>query len=300
MAILRRLKMGEPLVSGLMAWDIVAHLLAERGEVPALLVSDQAEASLVTPAAERALGLAAHQLLGAGWLEVLVSSEQLASARWQLQLAQAGAARNITIGVTTGMGPALARFEARLVGRSGWTLLVLEDLALRPAVSISGDYDYEVSCHADRAPQLRKTYRLGVAAQATSGDCFRVLHGASAPCSSCPLDERAPLQAVRRDELTFELLSANAAAEGLMRISVRAITQSQFTALRDARLRELAARARLSEREREVLTLLVSGAPLDEIASQIGIGLRTVKFHQSNVLNKLGADSRADLARLIF
>jgi DNA-binding CsgD family transcriptional regulator len=264
------------------------------------LVSDQAEASLVTPAAERALGLAAHQLLGAGWLEVLVSSEQLASARWQLQLAQAGAARNITIGVTTGMGPALARFEARLVGRSGWTLLVLEDLALRPAVSISGDYDYEVSCHADRAPQLRKTYRLGVAAQATSGDCFRVLHGASAPCSSCPLDERAPLQAVRRDELTFELLSANAAAEGLMRISVRAITQSQFTALRDARLRELAARARLSEREREVLTLLVSGAPLDEIASQIGIGLRTVKFHQSNVLNKLGADSRADLARLIF
>jgi DNA-binding CsgD family transcriptional regulator len=85
-----------------------------------------------------------------------------------------------------------------------------------------------------------------------------------------------------------------------MRISVRAITQSQFTALRDARLRELAGRARLSEREREVLTLLVSGAPLDEIATQIGIGLRTVKFHQSNVLNKLGADSRADLARLIF
>lgn len=292
--------MGETRLSGLMAWDIVAHLLAERGEVPAFLVSDQAEASLVTPAAERALGLAAHQLLGAGWLEVLVGSEQLASARWQLHLAQSGAARNITIGVNSAMGPALARFEARLIGRTGWTLLVLEELSSRAATSASGDYDYEVSCHAGQAPQLHKTYRLGVAAQPSNGDCFRVLHGASAPCAACPLNEHAAPQAVRRDDLTFELLSVSAAAQGLMRISVRAITHGQFTALRDARLRELALRARLSEREREVLTLLVSGAPLDEIATQIGIGLRTVKFHQSNVLNKLGADSRADLARLIF
>jgi len=37
-----------------------------------------------------------------------------------------------------------------------------------------------------------------------------------------------------------------------------------------------------------------------DIAQQLGIAPRTVKFHQANVLQKLGADSRVDLLRVLF
>lgn len=64
--------------------------------------------------------------------------------------------------------------------------------------------------------------------------------------------------------------------------------------------RELVLRdAGLSEREREVLDLLLLGRSHDEIAAVLGISPRTSKFHQANILEKLGADSRVDLVRLL-
>jgi DNA-binding CsgD family transcriptional regulator len=44
----------------------------------------------------------------------------------------------------------------------------------------------------------------------------------------------------------------------------------------------------------------MDGCGVDEIAGALEISPRTVKFHQANVLQKLGADSRADLMRLVF
>lgn len=66
------------------------------------------------------------------------------------------------------------------------------------------------------------------------------------------------------------------------------------------RLEELATKAELSARERQVLDLLVLGRNTGEIALVLGIAERTVKFHQRNVLTKLGADSRHDLIRLLL
>lgn len=57
--------------------------------------------------------------------------------------------------------------------------------------------------------------------------------------------------------------------------------------------------AALSEREREVLRLVASGARNHDVAVELGIGDATVKFHVSNVLRKLGARSRAELAALV-
>jgi len=56
----------------------------------------------------------------------------------------------------------------------------------------------------------------------------------------------------------------------------------------------------LSPREREVFELLLYGFTADEIAAKLGVSARTVKFHQTNVLHKLDADSRLDLFRLFF
>lgn len=51
----------------------------------------------------------------------------------------------------------------------------------------------------------------------------------------------------------------------------------------------------LSRREREVLVSVLSGLTNKEIASTLNISERTVKFHVSHLLQKLGAHRRADL-----
>jgi DNA-binding NarL/FixJ family response regulator len=68
----------------------------------------------------------------------------------------------------------------------------------------------------------------------------------------------------------------------------------------EERRAELVAQARLTEREREVLDLLLLGRTHEDIASLLGISERTSKFHQANLLVKLGAESRLDLMRLFL
>ena len=51
--------------------------------------------------------------------------------------------------------------------------------------------------------------------------------------------------------------------------------------------------AALSHREREVLRLVAGGRSNKQIARELGIMERTVKFHVTSILNKLGAENRA-------
>lgn len=55
-------------------------------------------------------------------------------------------------------------------------------------------------------------------------------------------------------------------------------------------------RVSLSQREREVLGLISQGASNADIATQLGIGIKTVKTHVSNLLLKLGVDDRTQAA----
>jgi DNA-binding NarL/FixJ family response regulator len=54
----------------------------------------------------------------------------------------------------------------------------------------------------------------------------------------------------------------------------------------------------LSDREHEVLRLVAAGHPTKQIAEALGITERTVKFHVTSILNKLGADNRAQAVAL--
>jgi NarL family two-component system response regulator LiaR len=54
----------------------------------------------------------------------------------------------------------------------------------------------------------------------------------------------------------------------------------------------------LTEREREVLALMVEGLNNPDIAERLIVSRSTVKFHVSNVLSKLGAASRTEAVSL--
>lgn len=54
----------------------------------------------------------------------------------------------------------------------------------------------------------------------------------------------------------------------------------------------------LTDRERDVLTLLVRGQNNQQIAASLTIGLSTVKYHISNIISKLGATNRTEAATI--
>jgi NarL family two-component system response regulator LiaR len=52
--------------------------------------------------------------------------------------------------------------------------------------------------------------------------------------------------------------------------------------------------AGLTERELEVMNLMVKGLPNNQIAEQLNISVFTVKNHVSSILSKLGVSSRTE------
>jgi NarL family two-component system response regulator LiaR len=54
----------------------------------------------------------------------------------------------------------------------------------------------------------------------------------------------------------------------------------------------------LTERERDVLKCMVEGLNNNEIAGQLVVSLGTVKFHISNIFQKLGVDSRVEAVKM--
>jgi len=56
--------------------------------------------------------------------------------------------------------------------------------------------------------------------------------------------------------------------------------------------------ALLSEREQEVLRLVLAGKPSRQVADELHISARTVEFHRARIMQKLGVRSAAELFRL--
>jgi two-component system, LuxR family, response regulator DctR len=58
-------------------------------------------------------------------------------------------------------------------------------------------------------------------------------------------------------------------------------------------------RAQLSERERAVMALMISGKLNKQIAGELGIAIRTVEVHRARVLEKMGVRNAVELAALL-
>jgi FixJ family two-component response regulator len=58
--------------------------------------------------------------------------------------------------------------------------------------------------------------------------------------------------------------------------------------------------ASLTPRERDVMRLLVAGGTSKEVASDLGISVRTVEGHRRRILSKLDVTSAAQLVRVVL
>jgi two-component system, NarL family, response regulator LiaR len=94
------------------------------------------------------------------------------------------------------------------------------------------------------------------------------------------------LKTASSDELIAAIRSAH---EGQSTLSPEA-TQ----ALVQAAQQQISASAELSPREREILGLLAQGLTNTEISERLFISVPTVKFHVTNILDKLNASSRTE------
>lgn len=110
----------------------------------------------------------------------------------------------------------------------------------------------------------------------------------------------ASAAALPASERAFRLVTARVVDDRTARVVVRCFEARVLSDLVDAKVARVADACGLSDRERQVLQLLLRGRGLADIATMLEIAPRTVKFHQANVLQKLGADSRFDLLRVVL
>ena len=155
---------------------------------------------------------------------------------------------------------------------------------------------YEVTTRDDVVVASTEKSALG-------GKCHEVFFGRSVRCERCPI--------ARDDVERTSVLGANADGSYLValgrrkstdraEVTITSITPDLVRELLEAHISDAATKANLSRREREVLELLMAGRTIGEIATALSITSRTAKYHQSNVLTKLGAESRLDLLRLLL
>jgi FixJ family two-component response regulator len=79
----------------------------------------------------------------------------------------------------------------------------------------------------------------------------------------------------------------------------QALERSRLTLAQDADMQELRNRyASLTPREREVMSLVVSGLLNKQVGGELGISEITVKAHRGQVMQKMKANSVADLVRM--
>jgi PAS domain S-box-containing protein len=294
-------------------WQSLAWLLADKVHAPILVLDRDGVVRLVTSAAADALGWPRAELDGRSCAQTLALPDQVPAMDRLLLEALRGLLGRCEAEVRSADGRRLrVAAEINAVGEGAGRCLVFTIRSVRQvsasaAMRAQGELSYEVSLrsadlgHLTRRPE-GEHHEFGQVGQL----CYQAIYGFSAPCVDCPVrrpeGDPWPRVTVRRaaDSNAYHLIRAHQVNADVALVTVDMLPEASVSALNEAKVRHLADQAGLTDRERSVLTCLLLGRTPEEIAQMLGIKARTVKFHQQNVLSKLGADSRVDLIRLIF
>jgi FixJ family two-component response regulator len=110
-------------------------------------------------------------------------------------------------------------------------------------------------------------------------------------------DVAMTVRAMKRGALEF--LTKPFDAELLLIVIQQAIRRSEIALGRENQLHALrTVYGSLTQREREVMTLVVSGLPNKVVGGELGISEITVKAHRGSVMRKMKADSFANLVNM--
>ncbi len=89
--------------------------------------------------------------------------------------------------------------------------------------------------------------------------------------------------------------------QDMLRLIETCMRQDRAAAAKRAENASVAQRLEsLTQREREVLGLIVAGKLNKQIADELGISIKTVEVHRSRVMEKMGANSVAELVQLVL
>lgn len=296
-------------------WPAVAVLLAERTSAPIVLLDRAGRIRLFNSAMEQLLGITRFQAEGRPLDELCWPRDSVAGpGRWIAEAFRGKVHGFEALMVATSGKRFLVQFELMLVGRGGSQGVVAGAKRVAPVASDSdsdSDIDYEVALDGTTFGQLLKLAGAGGSPVQSGMRCYAAAYGREQPCPDCPLirsdAEGWPRFSVRylsssgsRAPGAFRLSTAEKLSESVARVRTRQVTEAELSAIHDAKLKQIADRANLSQRERDVLNYLLMGRSIEDIAALLEITHRTVKYHQANLLQKTGADSRADLVRLLL
>jgi DNA-binding CsgD family transcriptional regulator len=167
--------------------------------------------------------------------------------------------------------------------------------------------EYRISLAPGREGRLESLAldHVKLAVGAGAGRCYELLEGRVRPCDGCPAfaaraaDRQGPAVIQHDGDGLYRLINVKRGRRAAS-VYMQTLDSAGLSTLLLGKLNRLAAASRLTEQEKRVLHLLVLGRPRRDIATALGIAARTVKFHQRNALDKLGAEDRNDLLRLLL
>lgn len=294
-----------------MHWeDIVSHLAPAQ---PALVVDRGRRLRYLNTPMQDLLGWRGEELTARGWIATCVLARDRPVVEQLVADGMNGAASDGDLSLITRDGRRLAMhvgLTRQTNGRARALVVVARDVRESDGSIVP---TWDCSCDVSRAPDsmglVRAMRFLDASRDASTyiGQPLGVILS-ELGCTAVDravntlLDPQCPdlahVALVGADRV-FCLIMAHPMGDEV-RITVRYMNAELLPALLETKVKRIADRSGLSDRERQVLQLLLRGRGLEDIATILEIAPRTVKFHQANVLQKLGADSRLDLLRVVL
>lgn len=294
-------------------WQAIGWLLADTLTKPIFILDRSGTIRLVNEAAERATGWWRREVVGLHGSDVLVPARHAGGGGRWVSDALRGIVKTASFRAESGQGVQLeVNVEISAMGDGDSKALLL--IASRVAVAETEDTSpknlrYRIATSPERFGALESltTESHTSYLNGTTGPCFSYIYGLDSPCGDCPALRGSggawPRISVRphvsRPDL-YELVHANLEEHDTVQVDIRRISDEELSRLFSAKLRRVAVESSLTSRELDVLEHLMIGRGPEEIAKLLDVSQRTVKFHQTNILDKLGAESRNDILRVLL
>jgi DNA-binding CsgD family transcriptional regulator len=295
-----------------MEWEpIVTHLDGRR---PALIVDGGGRVRFMNGPMEKLLGRRVDELSATRWLALCAQPGESSAVKHLLGAAFRGEATGGDLPLVTREGRRItmhAELSRETRGRRRGLVVVSQGVQeVVQGLNLAGDCWCEVERVADGGGMVTLVRFLdpGRDGLAYVGrpieelldhlSCGPAMRWIGEVLADRATDASEVLLPEADDE--FRVVTAESVDDRTVRVKIRYLAMRMLPELVDAKSARTAGERALSERERQVLTLLLRGRGVEDIATMLEIAPRTVKFHQANVLQKLGADSRLDLLRVIL